>query len=145
MSTRILFANAVSVPSTSNDLTPEPVHPLVNWLSKLWLWPRQILLRRKVRDLIVERVAGHSFVVLPDVFNPGIFRTGRFLADYIQKVAIPNADGISERPSALDVGTGCGVHAILAAAEGFEVEVLKKDRLSWELLQKVLLQLYFLP
>ena len=86
--------------------------------------PRRLFLRRRVHNLIVERVAGRSFVVLPDVFNPGIFRTGRYLAEYLKSTATLDAAFSPERPTALDMGTGCGIHAVVAAARGYKVEAV---------------------
>ncbi len=83
-----------------------------------------MFLRRRVQNLIVEQVAGRSFVVLPDVFNPGIFRTGRYLAEYLKSTATLDADLSSEQPTALDMGTGCGVHAVVVAARGYKVEAV---------------------
>ena len=118
------FANAVSAPSTSNNLPRNPVHPLIRWLSQLWLVPRRMMLRRRVQSLIVERVAGRDFIVLPEVFNPGIFRTGRFLAEYLQKTPTLNDSCTTEQRTALDTGTGCGIHAVFAAAQGYQVEAV---------------------
>jgi 16S rRNA G1207 methylase RsmC len=61
-------------------------------------------------------VLGRSFAVWPGVFNPVIFRTGKFLADFIASSPLlqPGAPG----SAALDVGTGCGVLAVAAALRG---------------------------
>jgi len=118
------FASAVSAPSTSNNLPRNTVHPLIRWLSQLWLLPRRMLLRRRVQSLIVERVGGRDFIVLPEVFNPGIFRTGRFLAEYLQKTRTLNDSLTTEQRTALDAGTGCGIHAVFAAARGYKVEAV---------------------
>ena len=83
-----------------------------------------MFLRSRVQNLIVEQVAGRSFVVLPDVFNPGIFRTGRYLAEYLKSTATLDAGFSPEQPTALDMGTGCGVHAVVAAARGYKVEAV---------------------
>lgn len=83
-----------------------------------------MLLRRRVRKLIIEQVAGRSFVVLPDVFNPGIFRTGRYLADYLRSTPTLDANFRPEQATALDMGTGCGVHAVVTAARGYKVEAV---------------------
>lgn len=124
MSIKTRFVNAVSVRSTSNSLEPGPVHPLVSWLSRLWLLPKRLLLRRRLRRPVIEQVAGRPFVVLPNVFNPVIFRTGRYLAEYIRAAPALDVSANSRGLTALDVGTGCGIHAIFAAERGFTVEAV---------------------
>lgn len=114
----------MSAPSTSNRLEPNPVHPLVRWFSQLWLLPRRIFLRRRLRSAVIESVSGKSFVVLPDVFNPVIFRTGRYLADYIRTTLTLEMFARDRQLTSLDVGTGCGIHAIFAAERGFIVEAV---------------------
>lgn len=114
----------MSVPSTSNKLAANAVHPLVCWLSQLWLIPRRLILKNRVRRLVIERAGSRDFVVLPNVFNPVIFRTGRFLADFIDAAPLGQIAGNSGQPVALDMGTGCGIHAIFAADRGFTVEAI---------------------
>jgi len=55
------------------------------------------------------------FVILPNVFNPVLFRTGTLLARNLP-AAIPGAN----RPKALDLGTGSGIGAIFAARLGYD-------------------------
>jgi len=62
--------------------------------------------------------------VLPNVFNPVIFRTGRYLAEYIQTTPTLDITNKLGQLTALDVGTGCGIHAIFAAARGFRVDAV---------------------
>ena len=106
-------------------LYPRPIPRLIRWLSLLWLIPQREIMRRRLGRTVIERVAGHEIVVLPDVFNPSIFRTGRYLADYICGATVldelrPGAECDRwGRPRALDVGTGSGILAICAAARGF--------------------------
>ena len=124
MSARTRSVNAVSARSISDELAAPAVNPLVRWISQAWFWPQRLLLRRRVRELSVEHVAGRPFVVLPDVFNPGIFRTGRFLADYLLDVDGLVAGGHQRPVRALDVGTGCGVHAVVMAGRGMRVDAV---------------------
>jgi SAM-dependent methyltransferase len=77
-----------------------------------------------LRQPVIERAAGRSFLVLPDVFNPVAFRTGRYLAEYVQEMPTTDTSGVSRQISALDVGTGCGIHAIIAAERGFQVDAV---------------------
>ena len=72
---------------------------------------QRAILSRRVGRLVLEQVGGIELVVLPDVFNPAVFRTTPLLV---------NAIGAHARPAmrVLDVGTGTGVAAIQAALAG---------------------------
>ena len=60
-------------------------------------------------DFRVERVHGAPFVVMPSVFNPKVPRTGEFLAAQLDSRLVgPDAE-------VLDMGTGSGVCAVIAA------------------------------
>jgi release factor glutamine methyltransferase len=84
--------------------------PLIRALWRRLLWWHFVLLQRHRHDrLVLEVVAGRPIVVLPQVLNPKLFRTGEFLAQTIDSGLIP--------PEAivLDMGTGSGIGAIAAA------------------------------
>jgi release factor glutamine methyltransferase len=79
-----------------------------------WLTVQRAVRRRRVGRLVIEHVDGISAVVLPDVFNPAIFRTSELLMRAI--------DAHVRRDSrVLDLGTGSGVAAIRAALRGGRV------------------------
>lgn len=67
---------------------------------------------------MLERVDGVPLVVLPEVFNPVLLRTGVFLVRSLRLVA-PGTDRAA--PRALDLGTGSGIGAIFAARLGYRV------------------------
>lgn len=99
-------------------------------LSLLWLSLKRPHLRRQLRRRRLHRVDGVPIVVLPEVHDPVIFRTGRFLARAVTEtpeIPIPRAgkDGgrkqAGRRPLALDMGTGSGIAAIFAARRGYRV------------------------
>lgn len=58
---------------------------------------------------------------MPNVFNPVLFRTGVFLARSIRDVARPLTPPGGAAPRALDMGTGSGIAAIVAARLGYRV------------------------
>jgi HemK-related putative methylase len=69
--------------------------------------------RRRYESLQIEHVEGLPFVVLPDVFNPALLRSGAFLAEEVQRIA----------PSShvLEMGCGAGAASVLAASHGCQV------------------------
>ncbi len=76
-------------------------------------------MRRRMSKPVVESVCGHDILVLPEVFNPVVFRTGRFFAEFLNTEFLESAD---HGPlSILDLGTGSGVLAIICASFGHKV------------------------
>jgi HemK-related putative methylase len=73
-------------------------------------------LRRRLGKVVLEHVDGVPLIVLPEVFNPVVFRTGALLGRTI--AASPAATPGSR---ALDLGTGSGVGAVFAARRGHQV------------------------
>ena len=81
---------------------------------------RRRLLLRRVRRLVLEPWDGLSLLVLPDVLNPVVFRSGVLLAEVL--AARPAQAGpAGERPRALDMGTGSGIGALALARSGCDV------------------------
>ena len=64
--------------------------------------------RHRHRHLVLEQVDDLSLIILPDVFNPVIFRSSAFLAEHIRAHIAPET-------RYLDMGTGSGIGAIVAA------------------------------
>jgi release factor glutamine methyltransferase len=69
--------------------------------------------RRRYESLVIERVDGFPLVVLPDVFNPKLLRSGEFL---VQQLSRP--DLLPPGARVLDLGSGSGAAAVAAARRG---------------------------
>jgi HemK-related putative methylase len=86
-------------------------------IRRLWRfglrWRYRLLQRHRHRHLVIEWVDDVPLLVLPDVFNPVLFRTGPFLAEQL--------DGLPPGQSVLDMGTGSGLCGVLAARRGHQV------------------------
>jgi release factor glutamine methyltransferase len=77
---------------------------------------------RRHRRTVVEYVDGLPFIVLPDVFNPVLFRSGALLARTVRDVVTSRPR--TTEPRVLDLGTGSGVVAVFAAMGGAKVEAV---------------------
>lgn len=77
-------------------------------------------LRRRLGRVVLEWVEGVPLVVLPEVFNPAVFRSGALLARALASAA-DFARGGPGPGRALDLGTGSGVGAVFAALGGYRV------------------------
>ncbi|MBV8199646.1 MAG: methyltransferase, partial [Acidobacteria bacterium] len=106
---------------------------LTRLASLAWLQARRPFLERRIRRPVLERIDGLPFVVLPEVLNPVVFRSGAFLARTVaalppaaggngaRPLAAPAAVGALAALTALDMGTGSGVGAVFAARRGYQV------------------------
>lgn len=76
-------------------------------------------LRRRLGRVVLEHVEGVPLVVLPQVFHPVVFRSGTLLAHTLAHA--PETAPTGPAPRALDMGTGSGVGAVMAARRGWQV------------------------
>jgi release factor glutamine methyltransferase len=85
------------------------------------------VLRRRLGRTVLEHVDGVPLLVLPEVFNPSLFRSGAWLARAIASLPPPPspapapAAAPDRAPRALDMGTGSGIGAVFAARRGYRV------------------------
>ncbi len=64
---------------------------------------------KEFNNIVLENILGKHFVVLPEVFHPGLFFTSKFFVSCFNKETIKEDDRV------LDMGTGSGIAAIFAA------------------------------
>ena len=90
-------------------------HPVAS--RRLWRTLLRIKLalvdRRKYQRTVLEAIEDMPLVVLPDVFNPKLLRSGAFLVSQIHR--------IPPRARVLDLGSGSGACGIAAARRGCQV------------------------
>jgi HemK-related putative methylase len=72
--------------------------------------------RRKYQSVVLEQVAGMPIVVLPDVFNPSLLRSGEFLVQQLRR-----EDLVPRGSRVLEMGCGAGAASIFAARQGCDV------------------------
>jgi len=98
------------------------VNPGLRWLSRLGYSVVRPYLRRRLGRTVLEHVEGVPLLVLPQVFNPAIFRSGRLLVQALATLPVPIPAGPGgQAPRALDMGTGSGIGAVFAARLGYRV------------------------
>jgi release factor glutamine methyltransferase len=83
------------------------------WSRMLW-WRFQLFHRHRHDRLVLEEVAGRPIVVLPQVINPKLFGAGEFLAESLE-------GRLANGSAVLDMGTGAGLSAVVAAREAARV------------------------
>ncbi len=66
--------------------------------------------RHRHRRLTLEHIAGYDLLVLPEVMNPRIFRSGEYFAHVLLTNGLVPANS-----HVLDMGTGSGITALIAA------------------------------
>jgi SAM-dependent methyltransferase len=78
-------------------------------------WRFRLFQRHRHRHLTLEYVDGVPILVLPDVFNPKLFRTGEALVSFLE------TEPLQPDMAVLDLGTGSGIGAVFAARRGARV------------------------
>jgi len=89
-----------------------------------WLWCLRLpLLKHRIRRCRIQTFDDLNLVILPGVLDPVLLRSGVFLAENIQLLDSadpPNPENPAPR-TALDMGTGSGLGALIAARNGYDV------------------------
>ena len=80
-----------------------------------WLAFRYRVLGRRYGRLVIEEIDGVPLIILPEVFNPVLLRTGEFMVRVLADLKLPL------QAEVLDLGTGSGVGAVFTARRGAKV------------------------
>lgn len=102
--------------AAGRELSAAPVRGVLSRLA--WgasAWRFRLFQRHRHRRLRLERVSGVPLVILPEVFNPALFRTGEMLARHVAGLALPPGTRV------LDLGCGSGIVSVFAAKPGVSV------------------------
>jgi HemK-related putative methylase len=83
-----------------------------------WLALRYRVFGRRYGRLVLEEIAGVPLIVLPEVFNPVLLRTGEFMVRALAEVEL------APRAKVLDLGTGSGVGSVFTARRGAAVTAI---------------------
>ena len=86
-------------------------------LARIWLKLRYRTFSRRYGRLVLEVIDGVPLVILPEVFNPVLLRSGALMARALSRSPM----GDAARLSVLDLGTGSGIGAVFAARRGSSV------------------------
>ena len=109
---------ARSIPRASVG-RPAPFSALLRRVWRVVLrWRFRLFQRHRYNRMAVEHIAGRALIVLPEVFNPALFRTGAFMARCLDDRLIP------PHAHVLDMGTGSGIGAVVAAQWAARVEAV---------------------
>ncbi len=78
--------------------------------------------RRRLEAPVLERIAGERLLVLPGVLHPGLMRSGEFFALALQR------EPLLDDAAVLDLGTGSGICAVVAARRASRVAAVDLNR-----------------
>ncbi|MGH2593990.1 MAG: HemK2/MTQ2 family protein methyltransferase [Anaerolineae bacterium] len=92
----------------SQPITPQTKIKRLLW-RRLLQWRFRFFQRHRYDRMVLEEVAGKPILVLPQVFNPGLFDTSQLLVRTLNARLIPPGSTV------LDMGTGSGIGAVFAA------------------------------
>jgi methylase of polypeptide subunit release factors len=73
-------------------------------------WQFRLFLGWRLHRTVTETIAGRRLTIVPSVFNPVLFRSGKFLGESLSATRVPPGSAV------LDLGTGSGIGALVASA-----------------------------
>ncbi|OGT78775.1 MAG: hypothetical protein A3I78_08135 [Gammaproteobacteria bacterium RIFCSPLOWO2_02_FULL_56_15] len=104
-----------------DNMNPMRIHSIIRFACRLLLGFQSVFLRSRIRTPCLERVRGRYFLVIPEVLNPVVFRSGQYFAEVLADTSLPGPLPEHRESVALDMGTGCGICAVFAAELGYRV------------------------
>ena len=104
-----------------DNMNPMRIHSIIRFACRLLLGFQSVFLRSRIRTPCLERVRGRYFLVIPEVLNPVVFRSGQYFAEVLADTSLPGLLPEHRESVALDMGTGCGICAVFAAELGYRV------------------------
>jgi HemK-related putative methylase len=110
------------VPTAHDSLRPARLAFIARLLGKLMAAGYRLARKDRYDDFRLEWVHDSPLMVIPTVFNPKVPRTGEFLAAQVNPRLV-NADS-----EVLDMGTGSGVCAVIAARHARRVVAVDINR-----------------
>jgi release factor glutamine methyltransferase len=93
----------------TGELSSARYGPVRRAIGKARYWRYRLLQRHRHEDVVLEHVDGLPLLIMPGVLNPNLMRTGAFFAAQL------GPDLIGAHAEVLDMGTGSGVCAVVAA------------------------------
>jgi release factor glutamine methyltransferase len=104
-----LAAERLTVRASWEVLRPGRFALFSRFIGRLMGWVYTLTGKDRYDDYRLERVQGAPIIVIPSVANPRLLRTGAFFAAKL------NVAGVDADAHVLDMGTGSGITAVVAA------------------------------
>ena len=105
----------ISDPYLITRMSPSLWQRALGVIVRNWLALRYRVFGRRYGRLVLEEIAGMPLIVLPEVFNPVLLRTGEFMVRTLETIQI------QPQAKVLDLGTGSGVGSVFTARRGADV------------------------
>jgi hypothetical protein len=109
----------------TGELSSARYGPVRRAIGKAMYWRYRLLQRHRHEDVVLEHVDGLPLLIMPGVLNPNLMRTGAFFAAQL------GPDLIGAHAEVLDMGTGSGVCAVVAARYARHVVAVDINPSAW--------------